>query len=163
MKDTAVSGAATGVVTGEVTVCMRNEQGRITEERQVFGVVTREGSTVIREAAEKPPNWYILTGTEDRIRYRGKTEPGRVQALDRGYPEASEDGGIIYRATFKADALNARGMNAAVLISRTAASAQNIAYARINPALAVPPGGTVQIQWEIRVEEKEQEQIAMSN
>ena len=156
MKDTAVSGEATGIVTGEVTVCMRNEQGRITEERQVAGVVTSEGSTVIREPGEKPPRWYVLVGTEDRIRYRGKTEPGRVQALDRGYPEAVEDGGIMYRATFKADALNARGVNAAVLISRTPAAALNIAYARTNPAMTVQPGGTVQIQWEIRVEEKEQ-------
>jgi hypothetical protein len=137
-------------VTGVVTVWVRNEQGRILEQEQYNGVVTDTGYEVIEEPESKPSPWYILVGTEDRIRYRGKSEPGRVRGLDHGYPEATDGGIMMYRATFGVVGLNARGVNAAVLVKRTQDQTLNVAYARIRPTVRVQTGGTVQIEWEIK-------------
>jgi hypothetical protein len=141
-------------VTGVVTVWVRNEQGRVLEQEQYDGVISEAGDEVVQEPESRSSHWYILVGTEDRIRYRGKNEPGYVRRLDQGYPEAAEAGEgtavMLYRATFGAVSLNARGVNGAVLVKRTKDQTLNMAYARIKPALRVQIGGTVQVEWEIK-------------
>jgi hypothetical protein len=168
-------------ITGVVRVWNINERGYVMESQEYSGVITREGSALVRKMEGGSSAWCILVGTEDRIRYRGKNEPGRVRVLDQEYPNVVEDDGgkrvIICRATFVVDDLNARGVNAAVLVNRPQERlrlqerpqerAQNIAYARIAPTLRIRAGGMLQVQWEMTVRSEvltmSREQLTISN
>jgi hypothetical protein len=146
-----------GRVMGMVRVRVINERGYVMEEKMFSGMVTDE-EAFVRDREGEASTWHVLVGTKDRIRYRGNTAPGKVQNLDAGYPEAEEDGGkrkMVYQATFAADSLNAREVNAAVLVRRTPKAAQGVAYARIDPEMRIETGAILRIQWECRAHEGE--------
>jgi hypothetical protein len=133
-----------------IRVRVIDEKGFVTEEGEYSGMGGDERA-IVQVTEEEASGWYILVGTEDRICYRGDTAAGRVRALDKGYPLAEEDGGqrrMIYRATFQAGSLNARGVNAAVLVRRTGERAQSVAYTRISPVMRIGINDMLRIQWE---------------
>jgi hypothetical protein len=141
-----------GRVTGVVKVRVINERGYVVEDGVYSGTVTDEGAFA-GGTEGGASGWYILVGTKDRIRYRRDSPAGKVRDLDEGYPEAGEDGGerkLVYQATFAPDSLNAREVNAAVLVRRTMKAACRAAYARISPEVRIETGTVLRVQWECR-------------
>jgi hypothetical protein len=132
----------------KVCIWVIGEKGYVVEKQVYPGIITAQDA-LVWETEEKDSPWYILVGTEERIRYQRDTAAGKVRALDEGYPEVGEDGGrLIYQATIPADSLNARAVNTVVLVYRVSKAVQSVAYARIDPAVRVGVSDTLRIQWE---------------
>jgi hypothetical protein len=137
-------------VMGLLRVWVIDQRGYIQEETE-YTCMIRDTEGFIRDTNGEASGWYILVGTEDHIMYRGTVETGRVRVLDQGYPEVGATGEkrrMVYRATFAAHTLNARKINGAVLVHRTAEPAQGVAYARINPVIRIGIDDLLRIQWE---------------
>jgi hypothetical protein len=160
-------------VMGVVRVRVLDQRGFIVEEEEYTGMISDTGDGFIRETQGDASGWYILVGTEDRIRYLGDDALGRVRVLDQGYPEVGENSAkrsMVYRATFAADTLNARKVNGAVLVYRATKrepeteqeterkpkqetkSLQSVAYARISPVMQIRLDDRLQIQWECQIQ-----------
>jgi hypothetical protein len=78
-----------------------------------------------------------------------------MEPLDASYPVlkaawgSTGDTTIIYRATFAAGALEANGINEAVLLNGNTAEADCLAYAQIVPVVNITAADTLQVVWEI--------------
>lgn len=132
-------------------------------------IVTDEGDALIADIMANTPaktkvdntNGYIevgtgWTGTTPKANASCNTPTGNPEVMDATYPKlkgsfgAADDNVTQYRATFEAGDLNASGIDEAALINNsTAASAECLAYAQINPSVDVTTADTLQVDWEI--------------
>ena len=138
--------------------------------QEFHNIVTREGDAMIADALLVTPvktkvsssagfiqvgtGW---TGNSTKTNSRCNTPTGSMKALDANYPVLNAawgntgDNVLTYRATFEAGALNANGINEAVLLNGNGAGANCLAYAQINPSVNVTSSDTLQILWEITI------------
>jgi hypothetical protein len=144
-------------------------RGRACEQRH-HNIVTRDGDALIADALLVNPSkdkvssasGYIQVGTgwtgnSTKTNTRCNTPTGLMKALDSGYPSlkaawgSTGDSTLVYRATFAAGALNANGINEAVLLNGNDGGAVCLAYAQIIPVVNVTSSDTLQVQWEITI------------
>ena len=133
-------------------------------------IVTREGDALIADALLPIPTQIKVTGDSGYIQIgtgwtgnstktntRCNNPTGTMKSLDAGFPALKAAWGntgdttITYRATFESGALNANGINEAVLLNGSDAGASCLAYAQITPAVNVTSDDTLQIVWEITI------------
>ena len=131
----------------------RRRLGRSMRQRR-RGVVRQEGNLITAKALLWSPDggrdigYYGWIRVGRRIGTKSDVGDKAVAVLDGGYPEIGMENGetvIVCRASF--GVLNVRGINEVHLLDE---DFEALAYARIAP-LDVLPGDTLQIQWEIRV------------
>jgi hypothetical protein len=123
-------------------------------EQRFHHIVTREWGVLIAGALLSPEG-YIRVGMERGM----KTDAAGVytQSLDNGYPALERNRGyhegtatIIYRATFPAGSLSVKSINEARLLDDDS-SDRYLASVRFRPAVDVMLDDTLQIEWEITI------------
>ncbi len=126
-------------------------------------LVTDEGDALLADLMQETPErtkldnanavigvgtgWVSTTKATDIL----VAQVGSNDAMDPTYPQtkgawaAGDDGVVVYLATFAAGALNASGINEALLGNGT----DTLAYAQITPAVNVTTVDTLEVTWEI--------------
>ena len=128
-------------------------------------IVTSEGDALVADLMQETPertkvdetNGLIGVGTgfasETKAIDALVTATGSDEDMDVGYPQtkgdwaATDDGIVVYMATFEAGDLNDTGIDEALLHNGT----DTLAYAEINPAVDVSASDTLEVTWEITV------------
>ncbi len=131
-------------------------------------IVTDEGDALIADRMSETDargqvdgtTGHIEVGTGFTAEAKSKldcdTPTGSPEIMDATFPKlkgvfaAADDNVVQYRSTFEAGDLNATGIDeAALLNASTAAAADALAYAEINPAVNVTAADTLQVDWEL--------------
>jgi hypothetical protein len=128
-------------------------------QQNVQNFMARDWMLMVVDAFLKSAG-YIQVGTgwtEGRkLNAQCNRPAGGIQRLDGGYPNWAVPGSgregttVVYRATFPAGSLHARGINEVCLLDRNDTS-DCLAYAHISPAVNISFGDTLQILWEIAI------------
>jgi hypothetical protein len=157
-------------VTGRVTVRVLDTRGEgapceglpLYLGRFYEGIVLEAGLLAADAGLASPQfSGHIRVGAEGGPEAAGESAgPRAARVLDRGYPALQMSlqrfGGepiatYAYRATFGAGPLNGGSDNEACLLSGEGPGALRLIYARIDPAVRVTAGDTLQVLWEITV------------
>lgn len=146
-------------------------RGRVVSTFETHNIVTNEGDAMIADLMAETPaqtkvnntNGHIevgtgWTGTTPKSNASCNTPTGSPEVMDATYPKLkgtfgnTDDNVVQYQATFEAGDLNQTGIDEAALLNNSsAASAECLAYAQIDPAKDVTSADTLQVLWELTI------------